>query len=29
MERGGIEIHWVERADFDQALKIVKSFPLE
>ena len=29
MERSGIEIHWVEKADFDQALKIVKSFPWE
>jgi tRNA dimethylallyltransferase len=26
MERGGIQIHWVEKADFDTALKIVKSF---
>jgi len=24
MERGGIEIHWVEKADFDAALQIVK-----
>ncbi|MFC1654265.1 tRNA (adenosine(37)-N6)-dimethylallyltransferase MiaA [Myxococcota bacterium] len=24
MERGGVEIHWVEKADFDAALRIVK-----
>ncbi len=24
MERGGVEIHWVEKADFDSAMKIVK-----
>jgi tRNA dimethylallyltransferase len=29
MERGGIEIHWVERADFAAALKIVKRCPWE
>jgi len=29
MERGGIEIHWVERADFNQAVEIVKSIPWE
>jgi tRNA dimethylallyltransferase len=29
MERGGIEIHWVEKADFETALEIVKSFPWE
>ena len=29
MERGGIEIHWIERADFETALEIVKSFPWE
>lgn len=26
MERGGIEIHWVERADFDAAMEIVKRY---
>jgi tRNA dimethylallyltransferase len=29
MERGGIEIHWVEKADFDTALEIVKRYPWE
>jgi tRNA dimethylallyltransferase len=29
MERGGIEIHWVEKADFDSALQIVKRYPWE
>jgi len=26
MERGGIEIHWVERADFDNAMEVVKRY---
>jgi tRNA dimethylallyltransferase len=29
MERGGVEIHWVEKADFDSALQIVKRYPWE
>jgi tRNA dimethylallyltransferase len=29
MERGGIEIHWVEKADFDTALEIVKQHSWE
>ena len=28
MERGGIEIHWVEKADFETAMQIVKKFSL-
>ena len=26
MERGGIEIHWVEKADFDLALQVVSKY---
>jgi tRNA dimethylallyltransferase len=29
MERSGVEIHWVEKADFDSALQIVKRYPWE